>query len=246
MNKYILLLACITGTITGFAQTNEAGNEEESMNIIKLNVAALAFKNISVQYERAIGAKSSVAATVRYMPKSTLPFRSSISDLADDAELDRQLANTEVGNFAIMPEFRYYFGRKAMQGFYLGPFIAFSRYNASLLYEYDDLLTTKTIPLTGNVNTVTGGLMIGAQWKLTNALQLDWWIAGPNYGVSRGNLDGRQNLSASEQQALRDELEDLEIPFTKFTYQVNSTGANIDFKGPWAGIRSGLCIGFSF
>lgn len=244
MKKIIVsIICCLSGLVL-------QAQEEETMiknNIIKINLPALAFKNISLQYERAVGKRISVGGTFRFMPKSKLPFKNAISDLADDAELDRQLANTEVGNFAIMPEMRYYVGKKGvLKGFYLGPFINFSRYDASLLYEYDDLLTTKTIPLNGNVNTITGGLMIGAQWKLTDMLNLDWWILGPNYGVSRGDLIGKQSLTPSEQQALRDELEELDIPLTKFTYTVDGNGATIDFKGPWAGIRAGICLGISF
>ncbi|RYY69047.1 MAG: DUF3575 domain-containing protein [Chitinophagaceae bacterium] len=240
---FILILAACGNP--SFAQ--EESGMTDTKNIIKVNLPALAFKNISLQYERAVGKRTSLAATFRLMPKGKLPFRDAISDIADDAELDRQLANTEVGNFAIMPEMRYYVGKKgALKGFYLGPFINFSRYDASLLYEYEDLLTTKNIPLSGNVNTITGGLMFGAQWKLSNVLSLDWWILGPNYGVSRGDLTGRKSLTPSEQQSLRDELEDLDIPLTKFTYQVDGNGATIDFKGPWAGVRAGLCIGINF
>ena len=88
--------------------------------------------------------------------------------------------------------------------------------------------------------------MIGAQFKLGNRIYLDWWILGPNYGSSKGSLSGQKNMDAQEQQDLRDELASLDIPLTKFTYNVNSTGATMDFKGPWAGLRSGICIGFRF
>ncbi|RYD81046.1 MAG: DUF3575 domain-containing protein [Sphingobacteriales bacterium] len=244
MKKLLLIVAAGIFCSSAFAQDEEA--EPEKKNIIKINLPALAFKNISLQYERAVGKRISVAGTVRLMPKSKLPFRSNISKWADDAELDRQLGNAEVGNFAVMPEVRFYLGKKgALRGFYLGPFASFARYNADLLYEYEDGVT-KTIPLSGDVNTITGGLMIGAQWKLSNAVSLDWWILGPNYGVSRGDLSGKQALTPSEQQSLRDELADLDIPLTKFTYDVNGNGASINFKGPWAGVRAGICIGINF
>ena len=244
MKKIIIIIAIGLYGSTAFAQEEEA--EIEKKNIIKINLPALAFKNISLQYERAVGKKISVAGTFRFMPKGSLPFSSNISKWADDAELDRQLSNTNVGNFAIMPELRFYLGKKgALRGFYIGPFASFASYNADLLYEYEDGVT-KTIPLSGNVNTITGGLMFGAQWKLSNAISLDWWILGPNYGGSKGDLSGKQALSPSEQQSLRDELADLDIPLTKFTYDVNATGAAINFKGPWAGVRAGICIGFNF
>ena len=243
--KNLIIAFFLTGSsITALAQDEDV---TDTKNIIKLNLLALPFKNISVQYERAISPKFTAAITARVMPKSTLPFRSTISDYADDAELDRQLANTKVGNMAIMPEIRWYVGKKgAFRGFYLGAFANIGKFDADLLYEYDDVLTTKTIPLSGSVNTITGGLMLGAQWKLSKSFYLDWWILGPNYGSSRGDLSGKQKLTASEQESLRNELADLDIPLTDFTYQVDGNGATIDFKGPWAGVRSGLCIGFRF
>lgn len=237
------LLFVLTATVAT-AQDDESS---AGKNIIKINVPALVFKNISVQYERQIGRRFTAAATARFMPKSKLPFRSTISDLADDAALDRQLANTEVSNMAIMPELRWYVGKHgAFRGFYLGAFANIGKFDADLRYEYDDAGTTKFIPLAGGVNTITGGLMLGAQWKLNKMLYLDWWILGPNYGTSKGDLTGRQNLTASEQQSLRNELADLDIPLTDFTYRVDGNGATIDFKGPWAGVRAGICIGINF
>lgn len=53
-------------------------------------------------------------------------------------------------------------------------------------------------------------------------------------------------MSPSEQQSLRDELNDLDIPLTRFTYTVDANGANMDIKGPWAGILTGINIGFRF
>ena len=106
--------------------------------------------------------------------------------------------------------------------------------------------TTEMIPMSGKLTAITGGLMIGAQFKLSKSLSLDWWILGPNYGTSTGDLSGKKIMDATEQQDLRDELADLDIPLTKFTYNVNGTGATMNFKGPWAGLRAGISIGFRF
>lgn len=88
--------------------------------------------------------------------------------------------------------------------------------------------------------------MIGAQFKLGKSVYLDWWILGPNYGSSSGKISGQRSLSASEQQSLRDEIDGLDIPLTEFTYTVNGNGATINFDGPWAGLRAGLCFGIRF
>lgn len=188
-----------------------------------------------------------VAGTFRLMPKGSIPLKSTFITLADDPDTERQINNLKVGNFAFMPEVRYYFGKKgAFRGFYMGLFASIASYSATVPIEFDNAGTTEYIPMSGKITCITGGLMIGAQFKLSKKIYLDWWILGPNYGNSNGSLSGKKNMDPIEQQDLRDELADLDIPLTKFTYNVNSTGATMDFKGPWAGIRSGLCIGFRF
>lgn len=252
MKKILLLLFCSTFTAGLFAQEVIDNDEidgiaKEKKNIIKLNLTALALKNFSVQYERKIARKMTVAGTFRYMPKGSIPFKSSIIKLADDPDTERQLNNLEIGNMAFMPEIRFYVSKKgAFNGFYLTPFASFARYSSDLLFEYDDNGTIKTIPLSGDVNTITGGLMLGAQWKLSKAVYLDWWILGPNYGNSKGSLIGKKTLTPSEQDDLRTELASLDIPLTEFTYDVNGNGATVNFDGPWAGVRAGICIGINF
>ena len=250
--KKILLLVFATMFATSIWAQQESDKEDKEIsimkkNIIKINLPALAFKNITVQYERALSRKTTVAGTFRFMPKGSIPFKSNIIKLADDPELERQLNNVEIGNMAFMPEIRFYLGKKgAFHGFYLAPFASIARYSTNLLFEYDDNGVTKNIPLNGNVNSFTGGLMLGAQWQLSKALYLDWWILGPNYGNSKGDIAGTKTLSPAEQQSLRDELSMLDIPLTKYTYTVDGNGATVNFKGPWAGVRSGICIGINF
>ncbi len=246
MKNFILVAFILLAFNCADAQSySDSGRSRK--NIIKVNLPALALKNFSLQVERAVGKKISVAATVRYMPDGSVPLKSSFVKLADDPETERKLNNLNVGNFAVMPEVRFYLGKKGVfRGFYLGPFAGIARYSADLLYEYDDAGTTKTIPLSGDINSFTGGLMIGAQWQLSSIIYLDWWILGANYGTSKGDISGQQKLGTSEQQSLRDELDDLDVPLTKFTYVVDANGATVNFKGPWAGVRAGICLGISF
>ena len=244
-NLFLLLLSLLV-TVGLFAQ----GDDEqvtESKNVVKLNLFALALKNVTLQYERAVARKVTVAATLRFMPKGSIPLKSTFINLADDPDTERQINNLKVGDVAFMPEVRYYFSKKgAFRGFYAGLYANIGSYTATVPIEYDNNGTTETITMSGKITGITGGLMLGAQFKLSKKIYLDWWILGPNYGSSKGSLTGKKNMDAIEQQDLRDELADLDIPLTKFTYNVNSTGATMDFKGPWGGIRSGLCIGFRF
>lgn len=240
----MLLLATICTTILLAQKTDE--EPAAAKNVVKLNLFAIALKNISLQYERQVARKVTVAGTLRFMPKGSIPLKR-LFNQSDDPDVERQINGLKVGNFAFMPEVRYYFSKKgAFRGFYTGLFANIASYSANVPIQYDNNGKTETIPMSGKLTGITGGLMLGAQFKLSNKIYLDWWILGPQYGSSKGSLSGQKNMNAQEQQDLKDELEGLDIPLTKFTYNVNSTGATMDFKGPWAGIRSGLCIGFRF
>ena len=246
MKKITFLLFTVLVCTFAFAQ-EEKKEVVSAKNMIKINLPALVLKNITFQYERAVAKKVTVAGNFRYMPKSSLPLKSTFVNLVDDAEFERQVDGLKVGNYAFMPEVRFYLSKKgAFRGFYLGLFGNFSKFSADVPIEYDDAGTTEIIPMSGNLNGLTGGLMIGTQFKLSKKLNLDWWILGPNYGTSTGKLTGLKTMDATEQQALRDELDGLDIPLTKFTYDVNGNGATINFDGPWGGVRAGICLGIKF
>lgn len=209
-------------------------------NLVKINLPSLAMKTINLQYERVISKKTTVGLGLRIMPKGSLPF-SSAFDRVDD-----QLGSLELGNIAITPEIKFYMGKGAFHGFYIAPYLRYANYTASIDYEFMVNGITETIPLNGSLNTFTAGVLFGAQWRIANKIYLDWSIFGPQYGFSQGSLTGTKNLSAAEQQSLRDELNDIDLPVGKTTATVNSTGANLDLRGPWAGIRANIGIGYRF
>jgi len=253
MKKIILFLAAVLLTTTFLqAQDESATNKKDEQtvsqkNLVKLNLFALGLKNITVQYERVISRKSTIGLTFRVMPKSGLPFKSAFTNAIKDSITTSQIDNFKIGNFAIMPEIRFYLGHKgAYHGFYIAPFVSYAHYTAELPYSYNDNGTNKTIPLSGSVNSISGGLMFGAQWKIGKAVYLDWWMFGPHYGSSNGSISGKQSLSPSEQTNLKSSLDGLSIPIVKTTNTVDANGATLSFTGPWAGIRSGFCIGIGF
>jgi hypothetical protein len=243
----IILIAPFLQAQDNAAMNNKIVHQLNHKNLVKLNLFALALKNITLQYEREISKKTTVGLTLRVMPNSGLPFKSSFKNAINDSTTQNQIDNFKTGNFAIMPEIRFYLGHKgAYHGFYIAPFLSYAHYTGDLPYSYNDNGTDKTIPLSGSINTITGGLMFGAQWNLAKAVYLDWWILGPHYGSSDGSISGKQSLSSTEQSALKSDLDNLNIPLVKTTNTVDANGATINFSGPWAGIRSGLCIGFRF
>jgi len=229
----------------------QASTEEDGKNIVKWNVAAIALKNYSFQYERAIAKKISVAVGVRFAPKSGVPFPSKLEDLIDNEDTWKSIKDFKTGNFAITPEVRFYMGQGVFRGFYVAPFVRYSTFSAEVPYTFDievaGTTRTETMPLSGDVTALTGGFLLGAQWKLSKLVYLDWWILGPNYGTSSGSISGKKTLNSDEQNALRESLKDLEdLPLVKTKSTVDGEGAKVDFDGPWAGLRAGLSVGFRF
>lgn len=234
------LTICSLLAVQGYAQTQNSAKTDEGKNLVKINLASLALKTFSVQYERAIHKKISVGMGLRLMPKGSLPFSSSFDSI------DEQLGSLELGNIAITPEVKFYMGKGVFKGFYVAPFLRYANYNASINYEFQSGNTTENIPLSGNLNTFTGGVLLGAQWRIANNVYFDWSIFGPQYGFSSGELAGVKTLNAQEQQDLRDELNGIDLPVGKVESTVTANGAKLKFDGPWAGIRANIGIGYRF
>lgn len=181
-----------------------------------------------------------------------------MEELIDDEDTNQQLRNFKMSNFAITPEIKFYFGKDVFRGFYIAPFARYAVYNGSIPFDFevdandDDVIDrTETIPLNGDIKTFTGGLLFGAQWKLSKRIYLDWFILGPNYGSSKGSITGSTaHFSPVEREELRKELEsvfeDADIPLVKIKTEVNEETADVNFTGPWAGIRAGLSLGIRF
>jgi hypothetical protein len=100
----------------------------------------------------------------------------------------------------------------------------------------------------GNIKSNTFGLLLGAQWKLGKNFWLDWQILGPNYGSASGTITGKSNiaLSANERTSLENALKDIAIPFIRKNVTVSPNEAILSLKGPWAGLRTGISLGFDF
>lgn len=234
--------------ISGAAFGQDSVKVSVKSNIIKINLSSLVFKNISLQYERKVAKKISVALNVHSIPFGHLPFLSSIEKAIDDSNVP--VNKLRLGSLGFTPEIRFYLGKKeAFRGFYFAPFLNITRYKIDLPVNYGNANTTAIF--IGNVAATSGGLLLGAQWSLGKSIYLDWWILGPNYGGARGDLNFNSILSVTEQDELRTEIADLKAngSFTDVieSYSVNDKGAFINVKGPWAGLRGlGLNLGIQF
>ena len=243
-----LIFTLLVIHISGAVQAQDSLQVTAKSNIVKINLSSLVFKNISLQYERKLAKKISVALNVHAIPFGHLPFLRSIEKAIDDPNVP--VNKLSLGSMGFTPEIRYYLGKKgAFRGFYLAPFLNVTRYKVDLPVNYGNANTPAIF--FGNIAATTGGLLLGAQWKLGKSIYLDWWILGPNYGGARGDLNFNSPLSVIEQDELRTEIDDLKSNESFDTvidsYSVNDTGAFIHVKGPWAGLRGlGLNLGIQF
>ncbi len=260
MKKSLFIIAGLVAVISLQAQTakegstkNNSSSSGQPMNFVKLNLTGIALKNYSIQYERVLNRKFSAAIAFRTMPMGKLPFHKQIADAVgdDDPETKNTIANAEIGNFAITPEFRFYLSKKGYgRGFYIAPFYRFAKFKSDKIsFTYENNVGQKnTIDLAGDVTANTGGILLGIQGTLGKAVVLDIWLLGPHYGGGNGNFSGTTKIpmTASEQQDLRQELEDIDLPLTNKTINVTANGATVKLDGPWGGIRSGISLGFRF
>jgi len=227
--------------------------QASAQNMIKLNLPGVAINTYSIQYARVLTRNFSFALAYRTMPNGKLPLKDKIIDKANitDPDVINTMNNLEMSNTAITPEFRFYLSKRGRgRGFYIAPFYRYSKYTVkNMQFTIEDSPgNERTIGLGGSLTSNTGGLLFGAQWRIAKVVCLDFWFIGPHYGNGNGSIAGTSSipLSTNEQNDIRDQLDNIDIPLTDKTITVNSSGATMTLKGPWAGIRTGLCLGIRF
>lgn len=218
---------------------------QDKSNLVKLNLLPLSVGNIAIEYERLIQDRISLNGTLSLRPKSGLPFRS-LWDTAVDDEYDI-LGAAKFGAFSFAPEVRFYLGHKdQFRGFYIAPFVKYANYSLTTKLSVDQSGYQKEVPISGDLDAFTAGVAIGSQWRLGNDIYLDWRIIGPNYGFNKGTFDGKTPLNEDEQHEVQKQLDDFDIDVLQLKKEVNAEGVTITTKGPFAGIRSALSVGYRF
>lgn len=258
--RQLLILYFIFSVFYGFSQENitsvtpkkaqETPIYQTRKNLVKFNFSSLALGNFQFQYERALNRTFSLSLSYGFVPEGAVPYMETIEDQIDDEDLVNAINDATVSYNAITPEVRIYLGKGYGKGFYFAPFYRYSKYNfknIDVTYAGESFVNQE-MSFNGDLNGNSFGLMLGTQFNLGNRLILDWWIMGPHYGTSEGQLAGISDepLTAFEQESLRMELEDLEIPLVDTEYDVTEDGATISLNGPWAGIRAGFSLGYRF
>lgn len=220
---------------------------QEGKNMAKINLSAFALKGFNVQYERQIGPRVTLSLGYNMIPKSSVPYKSFIEKQIDEPSIIIQ--DFKLGTSIFTPEVRYYLGSNgAFHGFYFAPYMRIGIYKIEGPVAY---VNSEGEPananFNGKFNNITGGLMIGSSWQLSQKLYLDWWIAGAGYGGANGNLTAVAQLNADEQESLKSILNGIKVVGTTLTTEVNSNGAIIKSKGSMVGLRGfGINLGMRF
>lgn len=241
---FLVLLVFIQNTSAQEIKKDTA--QKIDRNLVKINLIGF---SINGQYERILSKRVSLALSYRILPSGKFLFRGLIP--TTDPQARESLNNLIVSNSAITPEIRFYLGKKGYgQGFYLAPFFRSAKYGGKGIgidFTLDNGQLA-TFNMEGNIKTNTYGLLLGAQWKLGKNFWLDWQILGPNYGSATGIIRGQSNLalSANEQTSLENALNDITIPFVRKNITVSPNEAVLSLQGPWAGLRTGISLGFDF
>ena len=240
---YILLVIILLGA--NYFVLGQKTEQATGDNILRVNLSALVFRNISVEYERKISSRRSITLNIHTIPTGKLPYQTLAQKLVDKAYVDLNLA--EIGSVGSTATYRFYGKKGAFRGMYLAPMINYNSYKSTLPIQYN---TGKTGLFSGNINAITGGVQLGIQCKIAGRVYLDFWIIGPSYGVSWGKLSFNGALTVNDIAIIKAEIEDLKgsLPFYVISsYDINSMGGSIIEQGPWAGIRGlGINLGFRF
>jgi hypothetical protein len=220
-------------------------------NNVKFSLTSLVFKNFQFQYERSLTKRIGVVIGYSFISKGSVPFKSQLRELASNSQDSQGMFdNAELGYTAITPEVRFYLGKGYGKGFYIAPFYRNLKYDITgVNFTYTNQIGGKDdIDMGGKLTANTFGLQFGAQFNLGKHLILDWYIVGPHYGTSNGDFVGvsSRTLTAFEQNELQKELDKIELPLSDVNAKANANGATINISGPWAGVRSGISLGYRF
>lgn len=219
----------------------------DGKNMVKTDLSAVIFKGFHLQYERQISPKVTVVLGYGMIPLSSIPFRSYIRKQVFIPNVN--LSEYRSGTSVFTPELRYYFGKKgAFHGFYLAPYarIGYYRVNGPIVYS-NSSNNSEQADFSGKIHAITGGILTGSSWQLSEKFYLDLWIAGASYGAENGKFTAVTELSPDDQKALTKSLNSISLKGISLTSEVNSSGAIVKTSGGIVGLRGlGINVGFRF
>ncbi len=208
-------------------------------NIVKLNLPNLAFRNISLNYERILSDRNSASLSAGFFIPGAAPLF--IADALADTP-----GTGDFSGFSIVGDYRIYSKKKgAPRGFYYAPFAKHANYKYLFDTTIEDNLTNANSALT----TYGVGIQLGTQWVIKDRFVIDWGILGVSvqqYNVT-STFTSMEDINFEQiRESLEADIEDNNLIGTpiEFTSGDNFLSAELPFL--FGGLRSYLSVGMQF
>lgn len=241
------MIGCLMGIISMEAQ----------QSAVKLGLGGLFVTAPNLRFEQAVGDRMSFQITGSYKFPTTIS-----SDIVEDAF---SFTDPKISGFAIIPEFRFYFGKAkagTIEGFYLAPYLKYHKYGTKTVTSFNYINPqNEVVPLSPELSldlaTIGGGLQIGYHWIFGEHFSLDWHFLGLGGDAHRIKLkydfekDGLDLKDVARY--IRDEyntenpdnqLEISDADIDDLPINGNQIKASLPFA--FIGFRAGLSIGYAF
>ena len=257
MRKFLILSFFIPFTLSA---------QKDFKNSLKVNAAGIATGIISVQYEHMLSSNFSFNNTFFYRSESKIPLGLQFDQLAKKYSLGLTgvdfeyiyVNEAQIGVKGYSPELRYYFGRKKNR-FFVSLFGQYENFNAlipaSLEARYNQTIVPIKVPVAFDIRTISGGILIGKQFKFVNRISLDVVIIGPHFGkantvYAKVETSILSRFNEGDKLYLKEKIiSRFRLSESYFDVTVDNDKAEINaFKSiPYLGIRGfGLNLGISF
>lgn len=243
LSTTILLISLLH--ITALCQ--EDGHAANTKNMaLKFAPAGLAAGKITLGGEYNFKHKNAVTLLVGF------PFKKSINIEYDGKNSD---INSEA--FSLMAGYRYYLGKKAMNGFYIEPYVKYLKHKSSGLLDAELNGDKVVFDSRTDYEGYGAGAQLGIQFLIAKLVTLDLFLLGPEANAARFSSTAEDITDllpwtlADErevEQDIKDILQDIPVVGDKVDVQVDALRKIVStrFSGFAPGFRAGASIGIRF
>lgn len=250
---FILLLVFCATSISDFVHVQAQSHR----NVVKLDLFALTSRTFCLNYEFVVNDKQSAQVGLAYKIPTKLPGFMVDLAISEGSERDIQINQTKTHSIAFAAEYRFYSGKKkeAPNGFYVAPFLKYKTQGIEIGGSYDHS-ESNTFDIGADIdidlNSLGGGVQLGAQWLLGDRVALDWSFFG--FGLSRSKLKiNFQSADPNEDYlSWKEDVDDFieDIPFLGSKIDTEASNEEDYIKGTATYLlptfRSSLSLGIAF
>jgi len=240
-------------TMGGVAEVEETAPTKalafNKKNIVKLNLPNLAYKNITLNYERLLSNRTSASIHAGYVIPSAAPsFVTNALGIDSTALVGTDSTSlNQFSGFTTTGEYRIYGKKKgAGRGLYYAPYLRYASYKYLFAASIDKNFSN----IDARVSTFGLGAQLGYQWVIKDRFVIDWGILGAavqRYTLSStfSSKDDMVNFQEIRKE-LETELKDNSI--LSGTIEFTEGNGFLDAKLPFlfGGLRSYISIGMQF